>query len=99
MFNPWMKSYDQPRQHIKKQRHYFANKCLSSQTLFFPVVIYGCETWAIKKAEHGRIDAFKLWCWRRLFKVPWTTRSSKQSILKEITPEYSLEGLKLKLKL
>ena len=94
-----MKSYDQPRQHIKKQRHYFANKCLSSQTLFFPVVIYGCETWAIKKAEHGRIDAFKLWCWRRLFKVPWTTRSSKQSILKEITPEYSLEGLKLKLKL
>ena len=68
------------------------------KAMFFPVVMYGCESWTIKKAEHGRIDAFKLWCWRRLFKVPWTTRSSKQSILKEITPEYSLEGLMLKLK-
>ena len=74
------------------------NVCLV-KALFFPVVIYGCETWTIKKAEHGRIDAFKLWCWRRLLRVPWTTRSSKQSILKEITPEYSLEALKLKLKL
>ena len=66
---------------------------------FFPVVMYGCESWTIKKAEHWRIDAFELWCWRRLLKVPWTARRSNQSILKEISPEYSLEGLMLKLKL
>ena len=65
----------------------------------FPVVMYGYESWTIKKAEHRRIDAFELWCWRRLLKVPWTARRSKQSILKEINPEYSLEGLVLKLKL
>ena len=65
----------------------------------FPVVTYGCESWTIKKAEHQRIDAFDLWCWRRLLRVPWTTRRSNQSILKEISPEYSLEGLMLKLKL
>ena len=65
----------------------------------FPVVMYECESWTIKKAEHWRIDAFKLWCWRRLLKVPWTARRSNQSILKEISPEYSLEGLILKLKL
>ena len=64
-----------------------------------PVVMYGYESWTIKKAEHQRIDAFELWCWRRLLRVPWTTRRSNQSILKEITPEYSLEGLMLKLKL
>ena len=64
-----------------------------------PVVMYGCESWTIKKAEHQRIDAFELWCWRRLLRVPWTTRRSNQSILKEISPEYSLEGLMLKLKL
>ena len=64
---------------------------------FFPVVMYGCESWTIKKAEHWRIDAFELWCWRRLLKVPWTARRSNQSILKEISPEYSLEGLMLKL--
>ena len=64
-----------------------------------PVVIYGCETWTVKKAEHRRIDAFELWCWRRLLRVPWTARRSNQSILKEISPEYSLEGLKWKLKL
>ena len=64
----------------------------------FPVVMYGCERWTIKKAEHWRIDAFELWCWRRLLKVPWTARRSNQSILKEINPEYSLEGLMLKLK-
>ena len=64
-----------------------------------PVVIYGCESWTIKKAEHRRIDAFELWCWRRLLKVTWTTRRSNQSILKKISPEYSLEGLMLKLKL
>ena len=64
-----------------------------------PVVMYGCESWTIKKAEHPRIDAFELWCWRRLLRVPWTARRSNQSILKEISPEYSLEGLMLKLKL
>jgi len=67
--------------------------------MVFPVVMYGCESWAVKKAEHRRIDAFGLWCWRRLLKVPWTARRSNQSILKEINPEYSLEGLMLKLKL
>ena len=65
----------------------------------FPVVMYGCESWPINKAEHQKIDAFELWCWRRLLRVPWTTRRSCQSILKEISPEYSLEGLMLKLKL
>ena len=65
----------------------------------FSVVMYGCESWTIKKVEHRRIDAFKLWCWRRLLRVPWTARKSNQSILKEIGPEYSLEGLMLKLKL
>ena len=67
--------------------------------MVFPVVMYGCESWTIKKAEHRRIDAFELWCWRRLLRVPWTSRRSNQSILKEISPEYSLEGLMLKLKL
>ena len=69
------------------------------KAVFFPVVMYGCESWAIKKAEHRRIDAFDLWCRRRLLRVPWTTRRSNQAILKEISPEYSLEGLMLKLKL
>ena len=90
---PWQESYDQPRQHIKKQRHYFANKVPSSQSLVLPVVMYGYESWTIKKAECQRIDAFELWCWRRLLNVSWTARSSNQSILKEISPEYSLEGL------
>ena len=67
--------------------------------MVFLVVMYGCESWTIKKAEHQRIDAFELWCWRRLLRVPWTARRSNQSILKEISPEYSLEGLMLKLKL
>ena len=70
-------------------------KCLT----IFPVVMYGCESWTVRKAEHRRIDAFELWCWRRLFRVPWTARRSNQSILKEISPEYLLEGLMLKLKL
>ena len=69
------------------------------KAMVFPVVMYGCETWTVKKAEHQRIDAFELWCWRRLLRVPWTSRRSNQSILKEISPEYSLEGLMLKLKL
>ena len=69
------------------------------KAIVFPVVMYGCESWTIKKAECQRIDAFELWCWRRLFRVPWTARRSNQTILKEISPEYSLEGLMLKLKL
>ena len=69
------------------------------KAMVFPVVMYGCETWTIKKAEHPRIDAFELWCWRRLLRIPWTARRSNQSILKEINPESSLEGLMLKLKL
>ena len=69
------------------------------KAMVFPVVMYGCESWTIKKAEHGRIDAFELWCWRRLLRVPWIARRSNQSILKEISLEYSLEGLMLKQKL
>ena len=69
------------------------------EAMVFPVVRYGCESWTIKKAEHQRIDVFELWCWRRLLRVPWTARRAKQSILKEISPEYSLEGLILQLKL
>ena len=69
------------------------------KAMVFPVVTYGCESWTIKKAERQRIDAFELWCWRRLLRVPWTARRANQSILKEIIPEYSLEGLMLKLKL
>ena len=69
------------------------------KAVIFPAVTYGCESWTMKKAEHWRIDAFELWCWRRLFRVPWTARRSNQSILKEISPEYSLEGLMLQLKL
>ena len=99
MLTPWEKSYDQPRQHIKKQRHYLANKDPSSQSYGFPGVMYGYESWTIKKAELQRIDAFELWCWRRLLRVPWTARRSNQSILKEISPEYSLEELMLELKL
>ena len=99
MLSSWQESYDQPRQHIKKQRHYFANKCLFSQGYGFSVVVYGCESWTIKKAEHRKIDAFELWCWTRLLRVPWTARRSNQSILKEISPGCSSEGLMLKLKL
>ena len=98
-FAPWKKSYDKPRQHIKKQRHYFADKVCIVKAMVFLVVMYGCESWTIKKAEGRRINTFELWCWRRLSRVPWTARRSNQSILKEINPEYSLEGLRLKLKL
>ena len=69
------------------------------RAMVFPVVMYGCESWTVKKAEHQRIDAFELWCWSRLLRVPWTARRSNQSILKEISPKYTLEGLMLKLKL
>ena len=99
MLAPCMKSYDQPRQLIKKQRHYLPTKVHLVKAMVFPVVMYNCESWTIKKAEHRRIDAFQLWCWGRLLRVPWTAKRSNQSILKEISPEYSLEGLMLKLKL
>ena len=100
MLTPWKESYDQPRQHIKKQGHYFSNKGPSSQVYGFLVVMYGCESWTVKKAEHQRIDAFELWCWRRLLRALWTARRSNQSILKEISPGISLEGIMmLKLKL
>ena len=72
--------------------------CLA-KAMVFPVVMYGCESWTIKKSEHQKLDAFELWCWRAFLRVPWTARRSNQSILKEINPEYSLEGLMLKLKL
>ena len=90
---------DQPRQHFKKRRHYFANKAYLVKAMVLPAVMYECESWTIKKAEHQRIDASELWCWRRLLRFPWTARRSNQSILKEISPEYSLEGLMLKLRL
>ena len=92
---PWKKGYNQPRQHIKKQRHYLLTKICLVKAMVFPVVMCRCESWTIKKAEHWRIDAFELWCWRRLLRVPWTARRSNQSILKEISPEYSWEGLML----
>ena len=99
----WKKSYGQPRQHIKKQRHDFANKVHVVKAMVFPAVRYKCESWSIKKAEHRRIDAFELWYGRvfkrRLLRVPWTARRSNQSILKDISPGCSLEGLMLKLKL
>ena len=94
---PWKESYDQPRQHIKKLRH-LPTKVRLVKAMVFPVVMYGRESWILKKAERQRIDAFELWCWKRLLRVPWTARSN-QSILKEINHEYSLEGLMLKLKL
>ena len=99
MLAAWKKSYDQPRQHIKKQRHYFTNKVHLVKAMVFPVVMYGCESWTIKKTEHQRVDDLELWCQRRLLRVPWTAKRSNQSILKEISPEYSSEGLMLKLKL
>ena len=84
---------------MKEQRHYFANKGLSDQGYGFSMVMYGCESWTVKKAERQRIDAFELWCWRRFLRVPWTAKRSNQSIPKEISPGCSLEGLMLKLKL
>ena len=85
---------------MEKQRHYCADKGPYSQGYGLPsghVQLYGCESWTVKKTEHQRINAFKLWCWRRLLKVPWTARRSNQLVLREINPEYSLEGLMLKL--
>ena len=97
MLAPWKKSYDKPKQCIKKQRHHFANRGPYSKAMVFITVMYGCESWTIKKAELQRIDAFELWCWRRLLRVAWTASRSNQSLLKEISLEYSLEGLMLKL--
>ena len=99
MLTPWKENYDQPRQHILKQRDYFAIKGHLVKAMIFPVIMYGYESWTVNKAEWWRIDAFELWCWRRLLRVPWTARRSNQSILKEINPVCSLEGLMLKLKL
>ena len=99
MLAPWKKSYEKPRQHIKKQKHYFSTKVHIVKAMVFPVVMYGCESWTIKKAECQRTDAFELWCWRRLLSVPWTARRSNQSVLKDINPKYSLEGQTVKLKL
>ena len=95
MLASWKESYDKTGQHIKKQRHRFADNICIDKVMVVSVVICGCESWTIKKAERQRTDAFKLWCWR----VPWTARRPNQSVLKEINPEYSLKGLMLKLKL
>ena len=84
---------------LKSRDITFPTKVHLVKSMVFPVVMYGCECWTIKKAECRRIDAFELWCWRRLLRVPWTERRSNQSILKKMSPEYSLEGLVLKLKL
>ena len=99
MLSSWQKSYDKPAQCVKKQRHHFTDKGYILKAMVFPVFMYGCESWAMKKAECQRIDVFELWFWRRLLRVPWKARISSQSILKESNPEYSLEGLMLKLKL
>ena len=93
------KPYDQSRQHIKSRDITLLTKVSLVKAMVFPVVMYGCESWIIKKAEHQRIVAFEQWCWRRLLRVPWTARKSSQSILKEISLEYLLERLILKLKL
>ena len=84
---------------LKSRDNALSTKVHLVKAMVFPVIMYGCESWTVKKAEHRRIDAFELWCWRRLLRVPWTTRRSNQSILKEIRPPCSLEGLMLKLKL
>ena len=96
MFTLWKESYDQLSVLKNRDITWPAKVCLV-KAMVFPVIVYGCESWTIKKAEHRRIVAFELWCWRRLLRVPWTARRSNQSILKEISSEYSLEGLKLKL--
>ena len=98
MLSPWKKSYDKFRQCIKKQIHHFADKIHIVKAMVFPVVMHQYESWTIKKTEYWRTDAFKLWCWRRFLRVPWTARISNQSILKEIGPEYSLQWLMLRLK-
>ena len=98
MLASWKKSYDQPRCILKSRDITLPTRVCPVKATVFPVVMYGCESWTIKKAEHQSTDAFELWCWRRLLRVPWTVRRSNQSVIKEISPEYSLEGLMLKLK-
>ena len=97
MVASWKKSYDQTRQHIKKHITLPTNICIL-KAIVLPIIMYRYESWAIKKAEHLRIDASEPWCWKRVLRVPWTARRSNQLILKEINPEYSLEGLMLKLR-
>ena len=99
MLTPWKESSVPPRQHFKSRDITWPSKVCLVKAMVFPVVMYGCESWTVKKAEHRRIDAFELWCWRRLLRVPWTARRSNQSILKEMSPGCPLEGLILKLKL
>ena len=96
---PWGKALTNLDSILKSRDITLPTKVRLVKTMVFPVVMYGCESWTIKKAERQRIDAFELWCWRRLLRVPWTASKSNQFILKEISPEYSLEGLMLKLKL
>ena len=99
MLTPWKKSYDQQDSILKNRDITLPTKVHPVKAMVFPVVTYGCESLTVKKAEHRRIDAFELWCWRRLLRVPWAARRSNQSILKEITPGISLGGMMLKLKL
>ena len=101
MLTPWKESYDQPKEHIQSRDITLPTKVHLVKAMVFPVVMYGCESWTVKKAERPQIDAFELWCWKRLLWVPWTARRSNQSILKEIeiSPGCSLEGMMLKLKL
>ena len=99
MLTPWKESYDQPSSIFKSRDVTLPTKARLVKAMVFPVVMYGYESWTVKKAECRRIDAFELWCWRRLFRVPWTARRSNQSIPKEISPGISLEGMMLKLKL
>ena len=99
MLVPWEKSYEQRRQHIKGRDIILSTNVHLVKAMVFPVVMYGCESWTVKKAECQRINAFELWCWRNLLRVPWTARRSNQSILKEISPGCSLKGMMLKLKL
>jgi len=99
MLAPWKKSHDNLDSILKSRDITLPTKVHLVKAMVFPLVMYGCESWSIKKAEWRRIDAFELWCWRRLLRVPWTARRSNQSILKEISLEYCLEGLMLNLKL
>ena len=98
-FASWQESYDKSRQCVETRDITLPPKVCIVKAVFFPVVTYSCETWTLKKAECRRIDVLELWCWRRLLIVPWTARRSNQSVLREVNPEYSLEGLMLKLKL
>ena len=99
MLTPWKESYDQRNSILESRDITLPTKIRLVKAMVFPVVMYGCESWTVKKAECRRIDAIELWCWRRLLRVPWTARRSNQSILKVISPGYSLEGLMLRLKL